>query len=537
MVRQRLAKPYPRKGVAGSSPAPSAQLTMRTVNPPSLHSTLFVLFVCLSVITLLWSFKLQLVSTDLGRHLQNGRVLFQDKGVLYTNFYSFTFPSFYFQNHHWLSGVFFYLVYKVFSFGGLQALFILLVFITFYLFWKTSLNFSSSLLAGTLAIPSLVILSERQELRPELFTYLFLGTQFYIWWKVKNNEFSSRILWVLPFLQALWANLHILFWTGLGLQFLFFVDALLNHKLYVKKLFFILLSSVIASMLTPFGIHNLAYPFFLVNNYGYRILENQSLFFVQKRLPSLSALLFEIEVLLLSVLIVFGFKEKTLSLKKDFLMLTLAMILPLAGILVYRNIFLVAWFLIPLISYFLYRLGVRFLPETLLIILFIELFVISVFVLPLKMAGREWGWGPERSALQFMEFSQKTRLPGKIFNNYDLGSFLIFSLFPEQRVFVDNRPEAYPVSFFEEYILAQKDLNYFKKMAESQGIESVVFYWHDLTPWAQSFLTRIVYEPDWVPVFANSKIVVLVKNTPENQELIDKFGLPRDIFGVKKIVN
>jgi hypothetical protein len=54
-------------------------------------------------------------------------------------------------------------------------------------------------------------------------------------------------------------------------------------------------------------------------------------------------------------------------------------------------------------------------------------------------------------------------LKGPIFNNFDIGSYLIFRLYNKslpagRQVFVDGRPEAYPASFFQiTYILMQQD--------------------------------------------------------------------------------
>ena len=43
-------------------------------------------------------------------------------------------------------------------------------------------------------------------------------------------------------------------------------------------------------------------------------------------------------------------------------------------------------------------------------------------------------------------------IKGPIFNDFDISSYLIFGLFPEERVFVDHRPEAYPPEFFDKIL-------------------------------------------------------------------------------------
>src|SRR5205085_4230883 len=50
-----------------------------------------------------------------------------------------------------------------------------------------------------------------------------------------------------------------------------------------------------------------------------------------------------------------------------------------------------------------------------------------------------------------VDFLLKNNLHGPIFNNLTLGNYLIYRLYPRQKVFVDGRPEAYPASFLQNY--------------------------------------------------------------------------------------
>ena len=46
------------------------------------------------------------------------------------------------------------------------------------------------------------------------------------------------------------------------------------------------------------------------------------------------------------------------------------------------------------------------------------------------------------------EFFKQNNIKGPVFNNYDIGSYLIYHLYLKEPEFVDNRPEAYSVDFF-----------------------------------------------------------------------------------------
>lgn len=104
--------------------------------------------ILLPMVLLLWfgvllSQKIDLTTADLGRHIANGRIILhgdwqQKRAVLTTNFYSYTLPQQPFINHHWLSGVLFYLIYQALGFGGLSAFYVILGMATLWLFWDAA---------------------------------------------------------------------------------------------------------------------------------------------------------------------------------------------------------------------------------------------------------------------------------------------------------------------------------------------------------------------------------------------------------------
>jgi len=79
---------------------------------------------------------INLVTADLGRHLKNGELFFQNFQVPSVNLYSYTYPDFTFINHHWGSGVVFFLIEKFFGLAGLSFFFISLSLLTFWIFFR-----------------------------------------------------------------------------------------------------------------------------------------------------------------------------------------------------------------------------------------------------------------------------------------------------------------------------------------------------------------------------------------------------------------
>ncbi len=119
-------------------------------------------------------------------------------------------------------------------------------------------------------------------------------------------------------------------------------------------------------------------------------------------------------------------------------------------------------------------------------------------------------------------FMRANNVPGPFFNNYDNGSYLIWMLYPEYKVFVDNRPEAYSVDFFKEtYKPMQADEAVWERESRRYGIQSIVFFRHDMTEWGQAFLVNRAKDVvNWAPVFIDDYAIIFVRRTPENLPLI-----------------
>jgi hypothetical protein len=153
------------------------------------------------------------------------------------------------------------------------------------------------------------------------------------------------------------------------------------------------------------------------------------------------------------------------------------------------------------------------------------------------------------------EFFKNHNLAGPIFNNYDVGGYLIYELGqadkrglkPEDaggfdrsissnygRVFTDNRPEAYSLAHFQqEYIPAQEDDAKWQALMQKYQFNVIFFSRRDLTPWGQNFLVARVKDALWAPVFVDSyNIILLKRDNPANSEIIKKYELPKSMFGL-----
>ena len=500
-----------------------------------------IIFLAL-VLTVLSSQQINLTTADLGRHIKNGEMFFQNFSVPQGNIYSYTNPDHPFINHHWGSGVIFYLVHSLAGFNGLSVLFILLSLATFLIFFHIAVKYSDLVIAAIVSIFVIPVLGSRVEIRPEVFSYLFLGLFFWILWNYNNEKISRYWLLFLPVIIFIWVNLHIYFFLGIAMIGAFLVSDCVGYLIAKDKkiiqqskwLLIVLILSGFASLINPAGIDGALYPLKIFNDYGYRLFENQSVWFIEKLMDYPPALYFEIVFGILSLswiaVIYMAIKNR---MKFSVVNFILALSFGAMGWLAIRNFTIFGYFALPITAINMKSLFGKKPNEFEGAEYFSTLFsVIIILVILIMININYWhsrsdiGLGVEPEVNGAVGFFKKENMKGPIFNNYDIGGYLIYHLYPKERVFVDNRPEAYPKSFFEEtYVPMQEKDEIWQKELEKYKFNVIFFYRNDLTPWAQSFLIRRVSDPDWALVYANDYTIIFLRRNDQNKPLIQKYEL------------
>ncbi len=475
---------------------------------------------------------LNLVTADLGRHVKNGQLILEGRfEVLKTNLYSYTHPDFPASNHHWLGGVIFYLVWKFSGFTGLHVFFIVLSLAAFFIFFALAQARAGPGLAGLLAVFVIPLLLERDEVRPEVFSYLLAGIFLWLMLKYRSGEISWRKLLALPVLEILWINLHIYFFLGLVIIGVFWLENLITGgKKSFVNLTLILGLAFLATLINPFGLGGALAPLAIFQNFGYPLAENQTVWFIEKIVANPNYLIFKIVFIILTLSFVFKLIKNRRDLNVPDLILALGF--SLAGWLAIRNFAVFGLFALPIAAgnlagglnlkppahRWLNRTAVTTLALAVLIALSGELRAFYP-----RSPGL--GLGLEKGNAKPLEFFRENDLAGPIFNNYDIGGYLIYGLAPQEKVYVDNRPEAYPVDFFQKtYIPMQENEEVWKEQDEKYKFNAIIFSYRDYTPWGQTFFARILDDPEWKTVFADSRVVILLKDNERNKDIIAQYG-------------
>lgn len=450
---------------------------------------------------------------DVGRHIALGRIIWETHAVPRTNLFSYTNPDFPFINHHWLGEVLFYLGDRAAGLKGLIALKALLVAGAFALALAAAWRPRSAGPAAVLGLVAAAILSERTDVRPEIFSFLFLGWYLFVLYRKPD----SRLFWSLPLVQALWVNTHIYFFIGpfVYLGYLAGVGAArgVREALSRRK---ILLGGLLAAatLANPWFVTGALYPLSIFRNYGYSVLENQTPFFLKAwGYPQLTT-----HALFLGMLLaVLGVAANHRNLRANATGLILMLGTAALALIMLRNYPLFALTLLPASLKNFDESG-WFCDRTALAGLGLLAAVLGAASI---VTGQFFKWGG--IIRQFgpvvpagyekpLAFFREAKIRGPIFNNFDIGSYLIWRL-PEEKVFIDGRPEAYPASFIENvYKRMQDDPIAWRQYSDQYGINAVVWGYNDLTPWSRTFLERLIRDPGWVPVYRERGIAIWVRN-------------------------
>jgi len=500
--------------------------------------------------------KVQFVTADLGRFIQNGAVFFETGEVLQNNYYSYTEPNWKFSNHHWGIGVLYFMVHKISDFEGLHLFNVLLMILALFLFlrhWFARIPMAILVTALLLCMP---LINWRVEVRPEFLSYFFLSIVYYNLWQFISGQISFKrlLLWCLP-IMVIWVNVHIFFVVGLSLIGAFWVCsyALKSYKVFSKDLARVFIGSVLVSLINPSGVFGVLEPFMIFKEYGYMVAENQSVMFMLER--DLSDAKYYVLIIVVSLLVLlsayffFFFKHRVFLSDAYALQAILILCFAIPAFSMIRFIPLFGLIAIPFVASNLKAVfeNVIYIKQVFVLkfgFIIPILFMLISMNLPEERFYRYWnpkvfkqnsGLGLQKGINKSAEWFVNTRINGPILNNYDIGGYLIYHLFPKQKVFTDNRPEAYSIDFFKKlYYPLHESEDAWIEAEKKHQFNAIYYFRHDNTEHGQPFLIRRLQDPSWVPVFVDAWTIIMLKKNQQNADIIKKYALPPSMFSIRK---
>ncbi len=406
--------------------------------------------------------------------------------------------------HEWLAQALFYLIYRAAGFGGV-VLFRAVVLTAFcalagLLAWRRCGGFYGGLAA---AFATAGVAAGFAVDRPYLVTFLLLAATLAI-------LETRRLVWLLPPLFLIWANCHGGYFLGWVVVGAYSAEALFlawrkRPLPGARRLWIVSAVSVLASGVNPNGFRILQILLYYRSSY----MTSRLLEWGAPRLwpPG------EFAVLLWGAAAVLVWARRRVRLVDWLLFVAFAV----AALSAQRNTFLIG-FLAPVLiaSYFPWKPRVPvFAPYAAA--------ALVVGALGWGIAGgsffqlRAAEWKYPAGAADFLLAHHVTE---PLFNTYEYGGYLMWRLWPQERVFIDGR--ALSESVFMDYarILYNHDSSGGKsaqELLEGYGIEAMVLNSFEYTNGLVYVLAPALADPmqtDWKLVYSDAQAVVFMRHPP-----------------------
>jgi hypothetical protein len=495
---------------------------------------------------------------DLGRHLLLGRIIFETGSVPDTNLLTYTHPEFPFVNHHWLSEVVFFLLHRVAGYHGLIVFKIAMMAVALLLAMtavRPKRHHAVYWLAG---IAAATILSFRHHIRPEQFTYLGVGLYLFGFERLRRGARWPRYL--IPAYAFVWANAQIYFVFGLGMAGAFVLERWLAERRWSARLrgggWWLLLLAL--SVLNPQGLTGVLYPFAIFGDYGLSVTENISPLEWWRTVlnPMLMVLPFYTLATLLSIAVLLHRhwrREDPQPVRTANLIIAVAAVV--AAWQMARSTPLLALAALPVFAEALSPSGRRqpsvaedlaggtgsglrrSAAAVVAAVLGVAVLTLNVGlarsviegsysrVFPGPIYPIPFGFDDEARYLRLGKIWREWGLKGPVFNDYNIGSLVEWQIYPEP-AYVDNRPEAFPGSFWRtEYYPVVGNKEEWHRMAKARDINVVIV---SLTGVGAQLFQDLLERPDWVLVDFDDVTMIFVRNHPRNQAVVDAHRVTRE---------
>lgn len=472
---------------------------------------------------------------DPGYLLKTGEYILQHRVIPHTDVFSLTAYGAPWVVHYWLAAVVFQLLY---SWGGaaFTITFVSLVaLITFILIFATARQRTKNLvLSLVLMSVSFLLLYRFWVVRDQIFSYLFTAILLYILERAWSGG-RYRPLYILPILFVLWANFHAGVVLGVAILWLFAITFILRRhglsrpdKLSMKIILITLVSSV-AVLINPNG--------YIIYIYSFMIAPVAAALRNSEWISLLSYAYWNFKIFLAGMVIVALFILYRAAVKYrrnrevDLFHLGLLVGAFLMPIISVRQMIFFAIIVLPILSAeleeFANERGVdlnKYLQPNLIWLVLAA----ATFIWGLRMVVLTFKGGlVDASALpvKAVDFIQKEGIRGPYFN-IEYGGYLIWRLYPKERVFRDGRDEVYRGKPLEEFLTVTAGKPGWKELVDDKYKINYFILWYPPPLFGPSggIAERITKELGFELVYWDNNTVIFVRDTPQNKKVINEFA-------------
>ena len=387
------------------------------------------------------------VDPDMWWHVKVGETILATHHWPITDSYSFTVHGQPWIAYEWLGEVVWAVVMRMGGIRGLELLLIVLgSAVMLALYGYTTLRSGNSK-AGFVACTVLFVLANASfTLRPQMLGYLFLTLTLIALELFRQGQRGA--VWFLPALFLVWVNTHGSFVVGLGAILVYWLSGLKDFRLGGiearrwslcdrRRIALVFLLCLGVLPITPYGTELAAYPFNLALAQPINIANIQEWRSMPFGLPG--------GKLFLALLIAFIIFQVVLRISWRLEELALCLLGIAMACVHVRFLLLFVPFFAPLLA----TIFARWIPaydrskdQVLLNVGIIAALLASfVHYFPSRVEIQQRV--EEHFPVKAVEYLETHAIPGPMFNNYGYGGYLVWTLAPKQRDFIDGRADVF----------------------------------------------------------------------------------------------
>jgi hypothetical protein len=454
---------------------------------------------------------------DFWWHLRTGQYILDTHSVPRADPFSFTRLGHPWIAHEWLSEVLIYSIYRVASWGGLIVVFAAVPSLTFiFLYLRCA---GRPYVAGLLVLWAAFVCRPTWGVRPQTMSVLLASLL--LWMLERPNLTRRTLMWVVP-LTLLWANLHAGYSLGIALLVLFLLGGWLDSifgftgwsevRAETRWLFLTLLLSLAVVVFNPNGWRLYGYPFATLHSTTMQkdIAEWFSPDFHRGEYLPLAAMLV--------AAVAFPYLSRQRMRPRTMLLVCVSAYAALQSVRLIPIFALIAApFLTEHAEAFLQSLKWSIGPRKSRSLNASRLarhgaIAIGLIVLASLQLRQIIKRQPAAEAAAFPEaavsFLHDHHQPGPLFNDYDWGGYLIWHLYPGDRVFIDGRADLYGDQFLDEYAAAYDLTGDWQKPLNRWQIGAVV------VPPQSALATALQATGTWKVLFRDRQATILARSDP-----------------------
>ncbi|MDG5467566.1 hypothetical protein P9J64_04440 [Deltaproteobacteria bacterium IMCC39524] len=455
-------------------------------------------------------------------HIKAGSIMLENQSLINSDTLSHTAFGTPWTAHEWLAEIIMASIHNVAGLEGLLCFFLLISSMAFWLLFKATEKWANQWVTLSCVALAFTFSQGHLSARPHLFTWLFMMIT------LSMLTTGGKKLYWLPVVTIVWANLHGGFILSLVLQIIFIVGIVIESHWGIKTPYpetlrqlkipiSVLLLSVLAVGLNPFGYELLLFPF-QVSKGVFSVMINEW------KAPNLQEM-WSFRFYLVALVFLISFTKSTVTWTERLLIVFFLN----AALTHIRHISLMLIALTPFTAKMInthfdtwrlkrieheagehLQLSAKTGPLATIVVVLVLLISSYIdhrslmFLTPKKMLNIE-----AEQLNQLVGYLDKNLPTGNMYNEYSLGGYLLYALTPPPKVFIDGRADMYGEKILSDYSSIVSSSSNRDNLLDQYGIDWVVFEVNS------QLVKDLIQSGRWESTFRNTQYVVLVRHNED----------------------